>query len=366
MRIAVSGGGPAGLAFAAFMRVAAPGTEVTVWERHRVADTYGFGVILPPAATDTVRRADPPLADALEPCLTRWAEIAVHRHGRTLSLSAPPLGALSRRALLRVLRRRCAELGVVLHEGVPAPDTDALSRLYDLVVAADGAGSATRTALADRFGTMTEHTAPHYIWLGAERAFDSLSFFVAGTPDGPVVAHAYPFGTGRGTFLVEAGHRPDTGELAALFAKPLGGARLLENRSRWSRFVQVRNAVWSSGNVVLLGDAAHTAHYSIGSGTRLALDDAHALVTALCVEPSLPNALAAYETARRPAVEHTQRIGAASAEWFAELTGASGGTDASMETFLVDLVTRGGRISLGDLAADAAGTATAGTVVIGR
>jgi 2-polyprenyl-6-methoxyphenol hydroxylase-like FAD-dependent oxidoreductase len=363
VRIAVSGGGPAGLAFAAFARLADPEAEVTVWERHRVADTYGFGVILPPAASDTVRRADPRLADALAPHLVEWDEIAVHRHERPLTVRAPRLGALSRRALLRALRQRCAELEVRLHEGAQAPGAAALSASYDLVVAADGAGSATRTALAGRFGTTTERTAPDYIWLGAERAFDSLAFLVADTSRGPVVAHAYPYGPEHSTFLVEAAHRLDAGELSGLFAGPLEGARLLENRSRWSRFVQVRNSTWSSKNVVLLGDAAHTAHYSIGSGTRLALDDAHALVTALHSEPSLPAALAAYEAARRPAVEHTQRTGRASAAWFAGLADAP---QTSPEQFLVDLVTRGGRISMGDLAADAAGTVPAGTVVSGR
>lgn len=359
MKIAVNGGGPAGLAFAAFARLADPAAEVTVWERRRVADTYGFGVILPPAASDTVRRADPVLAGALDPHPVRWDEIAVHRHGRSLSFGSPRLGALSRRTLLGTLRQRCAELGVRLHEGAAAPGADALRASYDLVVAADGAGSATRDALAGSFGTSTARIGPDYVWLGAERAFGSLAFLVADTVEGPVVAHAYPYAPGRSTFLVEAAHRPDVGELAELFAGPLGGARLLENRSRWSRFVQVSNSVWSSGNTVLLGDAAHTAHYSIGSGTRLALDDALALVTALHAQPSLPEALAAYEAARRPAVEDAQRTGRASAEWFAALADAP---PSSPEEFLVDLVTRGGRISMGDLAVDAAGTGGAGTV----
>ncbi|MGY1456684.1 FAD-dependent monooxygenase [Streptomyces sp. SS8] len=363
MRIAVVGGGPAGLAFAAFARLADPPDEVTVWERHQVEDTYGFGVILPPAALDTIHRADPLLADALAPRLAGWDEITVHRHGRSLTTRAPRLGAMSRRALLRLLRQRCAQLGVRLHQGAPAPGAAALAARYDLVVAADGARSATRDALAGRFGTTTERIAPDYVWLGAERAFDGLAFILADTPRGPVTAHTYPYEPGRSTFLVEAAHRPGTDELARLFAGPLAGARLLENRSRWSRFLQVRNSTWSSGNVVLLGDAAHTAHYSIGSGTRLALDDAHALVTALRCQPSLPAALAAYEAARRPAVEHTQRIGRASAAWFAGLAEAG---DAPPERFLVDLVTRGGRVSMRDLAADTAGAVPADTAPGGR
>ncbi|GAB3123729.1 hypothetical protein GCM10027160_44370 [Streptomyces calidiresistens] len=363
MRIAVAGGGPAGLAFAAFARLADPPDEVTVWERHRVEDTYGFGVILPPAALNTIRRADPRLADALEPHLTGWDEITVHRHGRFFTTGAPHLGAMSRRTLLRLLRQRCAELGVRVHQGAPAPGIAALAAGYDLVVAADGARSTTRDALAGQFGTTTERLAPDYLWLGAERSFDGLAFIVVATPRGPVTAHVYPYEPGRSTFLVEATHRPGTEERARLFAHPLAGARLLENRSRWSRFLQVRNSTWSSGNVVLLGDAAHTAHYSIGSGTRLALDDAHALVTALRSEPSVPAALAAYEAARRPIVEHTQRIGRASAAWFAGLADAG---DAPPERFLVDLVTRGGRVSMRDLSADTAGVVPADTVPGGR
>jgi 2-polyprenyl-6-methoxyphenol hydroxylase-like FAD-dependent oxidoreductase len=363
VRIAVTGGGPAGLAFAAFARLADPADEVTVWERHRVADTYGFGVILPPPALDTLRRADPVLAEALAPHLTEWDEITVHRHGDARTTPAPRLGAVGRRDLLRLLRGRCVELGVRLHQGVPAPGAAVLAGRYDLVVAADGARSAVRDALAGRFGTATEPIGPDFIWLAADRAFDGLAFLVADTRRGPVTAHVYPYAPDRSTFLVEAAHRPGTEELARLFAEPLGGARLLQNRSRWNRFLQVRNATWSSGNVVLLGDAAHTAHYSIGSGTRLALDDAWTLVVALRAESSLPAALAAYEAARRPAVEHTQRIGRARAAWFA---GLGDTRDTPPQRFLVDLLTRGGRISMSDLAADARGAAPPGTVVNGR
>ncbi|MFD6903458.1 FAD-dependent monooxygenase [Streptomyces diastaticus] len=250
-----------------------------------------------------------------------------------------------------------------LHEGARAPDAASLSAEYDLVVAADGAGSTIRTALAERFGTTVERTAPDYVWLGADRSFDSLTFLVSDTPRGPVVAHVYPYEPGRSTFLVEAAFKPTVDELSELFADRLPGARLLENQSRWSRFTQVSNAAWSHGNVVLVGDAAHTAHYSVGSGTRLALDDARALAAALRAEPSLPGALAAYETGRRPAVEHTQRIGRESADWFAGLADAG---PSSPEEFLVDLVTRGGQISMGDITADADGGAPAGTVVSGR
>lgn len=359
MRIAVVGGGPAGLAVAVFARLLGEPDDVTVWERRGGDDTYGFGVILPPAALATLRGADPRLADVLAGHLVSWDRITVRRGERPLSAPAPRLGAVDRRVLLRELRLRCFELGVRLHQGSDAPDVHRLAADYDLVVAADGARSAVRGARADAFGTTLERLGPHYTWLGADRAFDELTFLVADTGRGPVTAHTYPYGPGRGTFLVEAAHTPDTAEVARLFSEPLGGARLLHNGSRWERFPQVTNARWADGNVVLVGDAAHTAHYSIGSGTRLALDDALALVTAVRTGSGLGAALAAYEAGRRPAVEHAQRLGRASAAWFAGL-GPPGGT--APERLLVDLVTRGGRISMADLAADGGVPRSVGTV----
>ncbi|OJF15658.1 FAD-dependent monooxygenase [Couchioplanes caeruleus] len=339
MRISVNGGGPAGLAFAVFAARSGRDDEITVWDRTGAEDTYGFGVVLPPAVVEVFRDADPALADELSGHVADWDRLTVHRHGRSASIGAPRLGAMDRRTLLRVLRRRCAELGVGLVRGAVSPAGDG----YDLVVAADGARSVTRGQRAQAFGTTTRQVGVDYIWLGAGRAFDNLTFLIAETPAGPAVAHVYPYGPDRSTFLVEAQGHPAPDELADWFAGPLGGARLLENRSRWSRFKEVRNSTWSSGNVVLVGDAAHTSHYSIGSGTRLALDDAQALAAALCAQPRLADALAAYEAERRPVVEHTQRVGRLSAEWFADLP------DAPVDRLMSDLATRGGRLSWRDL-----------------
>ncbi|MEV0325637.1 hypothetical protein CA850_02915 [Micromonospora echinospora] len=350
MRILVNGGGPAGLAFAVFAARSGRDDEITVRDRAGVEDTYGFGVVLPPAAVEVFRDVDPGLADELATHVTGWDRLTVHRHGRSASIGAPRLGAMDRRTLLRVLRRRCAELGVRLAQGAVDPAADG----YDLVVAADGARSVTRGQRAQAFGTTTRQIGVDYIWLGAGRAFDDLTFLVVETPAGPAVAHAYPYGPDRSTFLVEAPGHPTPAALTEWFAGPLGGARLLENRSRWSRFHEVRNRTWSSGNVVLVGDAAHTAHYSVGSGTRLALDDARVLAAALCAEPRLADALSAYEAERRPVVEHTQRIGRLSAEWFAQLP------DAPVDRLLGDLATRGGRISWRDLATEGTGAVPVG------
>ncbi|HEX8343198.1 MAG TPA: FAD-dependent monooxygenase [Actinoplanes sp.] len=351
MRIAVNGGGPAGLAFALFARMAGRNDEITIRDRTGAGDTYGFGVIMPPAALEVFRDADPGLSDALQRHLVEWDRLSVHRHGRTATMRTPALGAIDRRTLLGLLRQRCADLGVRLVRGDAVPVCDD----YDLIVAADGARSATRTALAGAFGTTTRNIGADYIWLGADRAVDGMTFLIAKTPAGPAVAHAYPYLPDRSTFLVEARGHPSPAELAARFAGPLGGARLLENRSRWSRFPEVRNATWFSGNVVLIGDAAHTAHYSIGSGTRLALDDARVLAATLRSEACLVDALAAYEALRRPVVEHTQRIGRSSAEWFSRLP------DTSAEPLLRDLVTRGGQLSWQDLATEGIGAVPVGS-----
>lgn len=350
MRILVNGGGPAGMAFAMFAARSGRGDEITIRDWAGPRDTYGFGVILPPAAIEVFRDADPDLADELSGHVTAWDRLSVHRHGRTASIPAPRLGAVDRRTLLGVLRRRCIASGVRFEHGAVDPGLDG----HDLVVAADGARSATRRHRAAAFGTSAREIGPAYIWLGAERSLEHLRFLVAETPAGPAVAHAYPYSPERSTFLVEADGDPAPAVLAEWFAGPLGGARLLENRSRWSRFREIHNRTWSAGNVVLIGDAAHTAHYSIGSGTRLALDDARVLADTLCAQPRLADALAEYEAARRPIVEHTQRIGRLSAAWFTRLP------DVPMERLLDDLATRGGQISWKDLATEGSGAVPAG------
>ncbi|RAY12590.1 hypothetical protein DPM19_23605 [Actinomadura craniellae] len=353
MRIAVVGGGPGGLYFAALAKELDPRHHVEVWERNPADRTYGFGVIFSAPALDALRRADLALAGALAPDLVGWNDVTVHHRGGSATTTGLGFAAIGRRALLRHLRRRCDRLGVAMHHHRAAPPVGRLRAAADLVVAADGAHSAIRAAHLESFGTTATPCALRYAWLGAGGSFDGLSFLVAETASGPVLAHAYPYEPGRSTFLVEAGPgaptaggRPDLDGLAGLFAEHLDGAPLRSNGSRWHHFTVVRNATWRAGNVVLLGDAAHTVHYSIGSGTKLALEDALALAAALRGAGTVPDALATYEAARRPVVEDAQRVAQASLEWFENVGTA---LDAPLPALMTDLLTRGGRVSLTDL-----------------
>ncbi len=232
-----------------------------------------------------------------------------------------------------MLHERCRGLGVVLRFRTQAPPAAELARDHDLVVAADGVHSATRAAHADVFRpALTTHRC-RYIWLAADFAPDAFRFEIAETPYGILQLHAYPYAPDRSTAVVEAreevwraagldrlDERAAAERCAALFPATLRGRTLHGNRSRWTAFRTVVNERWTHGNIVLLGDAAHTAHFSIGSGTKLAVEDALALAARLREEPDLPAALAAYEAERKPVVRSTQRAAHASLTWFEELT----------------------------------------------
>ncbi|SEG83651.1 2-polyprenyl-6-methoxyphenol hydroxylase [Thermomonospora echinospora] len=356
MRIGIIGGGPGGLYTAVLAKRLDPRHEVVVWERDAADRTYGFGVIFSDPALEVIGRADPRTRAALEPWLVRWNRMSVHHRGEAFTTAGLGFAAIARVSLLAVLRRWCLRSGVTVLHGRPAPPLERLAAECDLVVAADGAHSATRTGRAGRFGTTLRPCALRYAWLGADRAFDGMSFMIAETAGGPVVAHAYPYADGRSTFLVEARadaapaqesvQAPAVDRIARLFGEHLGGASLTAGRSRWSRFAVVRNRTWWDGNVVLLGDAAHTTHYSIGSGTALAMGDAVALTTALREHSGLPAALAAYEAARRPVAERMQQVAQASLEWF---EGIDAELAAGLPGLATALFTRGGRVSLADV-----------------
>ncbi|GAA2682793.1 MULTISPECIES: FAD-dependent monooxygenase [Actinosynnema] len=364
MRIAVIGGGPGGLYFAALVKQVAPGHEVVLWERGGPEDAFGFGVVFSDGALGGVQAADPELFDSVVDHFVRWESVDVRHRGRTTSHEGYRFSAVGRRALLRLLRERCAHRGVVLRFGSTAPPLPVLRAGFDLVVAADGVGSATRAGRAEAFGAHLEPRDSRYLWMGTDRVFDALTFAVVETPHGPLQVHAYPYAPGRSTFIVEttdrvlrAGdlERPDRSPeatahaIAALLAEDgdlLGGHRLLCAGSRWGRFTSVRNDRWSDGNAVLLGDAAHTTHFSIGSGTKLAMEDAVALAMALTDHDDLPDALAAYEAERKPAVERMQRVAEVSRDWFEHVDERVG---LPPDEFTLDLLTRSGRIGHRDL-----------------
>ncbi|WP_431047424.1 bifunctional salicylyl-CoA 5-hydroxylase/oxidoreductase [Streptomyces sp. P1-3] len=359
MRVAVVGGGPGGLYAAALLKRLDPRREITVWERNAPDDTFGFGVVLSDETLGGIEHADPVVYAALRAEFVRWDTIDVVRGGQVLSSGGHGFAALGRRRLLALLHDRCRTLGVRLRFRAQAPPAAELARTHDLVIAADGVHSATREAHADVFRPhLTTHRC-RYIWLAADFAFDAFRFEIAETERGVAQLHGYPYGPDASTVIVEmredvwrragfdrCGEHASVERCAKLFATALDGRPLRGNHSQWTAFRTVVNDHWSHGNVVLLGDAAHTAHFSIGSGTKLAVEDALALAACLTEQPTVPDALAAYEAERRPVVESTQRAAAASLRWFEDLARY---LPQPPSQFAFNLLTRSRRVTHGNL-----------------
>ncbi|MEV5383458.1 bifunctional salicylyl-CoA 5-hydroxylase/oxidoreductase [Streptomyces sp. NPDC052721] len=332
MRVAIIGGGPGGLYAAALLKRLDPTRDVTVWERNAADETFGFGVVLSDETLGGIEHADPVVHEALRRDFVRWDDIDIVRRGIRHRSGGHGFAALGRHRLLEILHARCRSLGVELRFSTEAPPIDRLSEDHDLVIAADGVHSTTRETYAHVF---RPHVAAHhcrYIWLAADFAFDAFRFEIAETEHGVMQLHGYPYAADASTVIIEmreevwraAGfdeldEEESVARCAKIFADALRGRPLRSNKSAWTTFRTVVNDRWSHGNVVLLGDAAHTAHFSIGSGTKLAVEDALALAACLTEQPDVPSALAAYEEERKPVVASTQRAAGASLEWFENL-----------------------------------------------
>ena len=369
MRIAIAGGGPGGLYFAALMKGLDAGHEVTVWERNAPDDTFGFGVVFSDETLGGIEGADTVIHEQMEDRFARWTDIDVEFNGHPFTVGGQGFAAMSRQELLHILQQRVAELGVTVHYRAEAPDPDELRSSYDLVLAADGLNSTVRARYAEAFRPTLDRRRNKYIWFGTDLVFEAFQFFVKQTEWGTMQIHGYPYSASGSTFIVEmhedvwrrAGldrteHEvfpPGVSDQYAvqriqeIFAEELQGHEILTNNSRWLTFHTVRNERWHHENVVLLGDAAHTAHFSIGSGTKLAMEDALALAACLHEQPTIEAALDAYEVERRPVVESTQRAAQASLEWF-ENIGMYAGQDPSQ--FVFNLLTRSRRITYENLA----------------
>ena len=368
MKIAIIGGGPAGLYLAALMKQLDPAHRITVWERNAPDDTFGFGVVFSDETLGGIENADTEFAEAMARRFARWTDIDIHYRGERHTVGGQGFAAMGRKDLLHLLQDRCRELGVELRFSTLAPDLAELRASHDLVVGADGVNSQTRAAYADVFRPSLDRRSNKYMWLGTDRVFEAFQFFIKQTPWGTMQVHGYPYSDQGSTFIVEmhedvwhaagfdatadvalppgVSDEHSVSRLRELFARELAGHEVYANNSKWLSFTTVRNERWHDGNLVLLGDAAHTAHFSIGSGTKLAMEDALALAACLHEQPDIETALSAYEIERRPVVESTQRAAQASLEWFENI-----GMYADQEPtrFCFNLLTRSRRITYANL-----------------
>jgi anthraniloyl-CoA monooxygenase len=328
VKIACIGGGPAALYLGILVRQARPDWSVRVFERNRPDDTFGFGVVFSDATLDNLGRADSDSYAAIRASFAHWDDIEVHFGGEVLRSTGHGFSGLGRQRLLSILQQRAEELGVELHfeTEIEAPAELAGA---DLIVAADGVNSKVRDRHPGWFEPEIDWRPNRFVWLGTTFPFGAFTFYFKQSPHGLLRVHAYRYAEGCSTFIVECTEQtcgvsglarasePETvAYCERLFADELRGHRLLANRSIWRSFPTVKNRRWHHDRVVLLGDAAHTAHFSIGSGTKLAMEDAIALAEALGRHAAIPEALAAYEAKRRPVVESTQRAAQVSLEWF--------------------------------------------------
>lgn len=327
MRIAVIGGGPAGLYFAILMKRDFPASRITVVERNRADDTFGFGVVFSDATLDIFQAADEPSYRAITESFAYWDDIAIHAKGHVHRIGGNGFCGCSRRTLLLILQDRARALGVELEfrrEATPEDYPDA-----DLIVAADGINSPIRERWRDHFQPEVDLRPNRFAWMGSTRPFDAFTFFFRERPEGIFIAHCYQYEAGASTWVLETD--PETFARAGLeqmneeesaryledvFAEDLHGHRLMINRSNWRRFPAIRCGNWVKDNIVLLGDAKASAHFSIGSGTKLAMEDSIALHQAFLAGGAVPDCLKRFETARREDVEKTQHAADVSLVWF--------------------------------------------------
>src|SRR5919107_1433032 len=328
MKTAIIGGGPAGLYFAILLKKLRSESDITVYERNRADETFGFGVVFSDATLDNFEKYDLPSYQRIIREFAYWDDISIHFRGSEHRIGGNGFCGCSRRTLLLILQERAEELGIELRYEVDVDD-ESLFADADLVVVADGINSRFRERYADHFQPEVDLRPNKFTWMGSTKPLDAFTFIFQETEWGPFIAHAYQYEANRSTWVFETD--PETFERAGLKDKSeaesaalmeqifgwfLGVHRILTNRSIWRNFPMIRSKRWVMGNKVLLGDAKASAHFSIGSGTKLAMEDAIALHEALRQEPTIDAALTRYETGRREEVEKTQHAADVSLVWF--------------------------------------------------
>ncbi len=356
MRIAILGAGPAGLYLAYLIKRRAPDADVTVIEQNAADATFGFGVVFSDRALDFLRDDDEDTYAAIVPSMVSWRDMTLNHPRQRIVIDGIGFAAIERLKLLQLLQARAAAVNATTIFGCAVKSLDDLSE-FDVVVGADGVNSLVRRTLADEFGAKVGHLTNRFAWFGTGQVFETLTQTFVETEWGPFNAHHYRYAPDRSTFIVETG--ADTFARAGLaqmdaaasqafcervFSATFDGEPLIANNSIWRQFPLVHNARWSHGKYVLMGDALHTAHFSIGSGTRLALEDAIALDKALAAHPKdIPAAFAAYEAVRRPVLE--KLVGGAndSAAWYENF-----GEHLTLAPadFAMSYITRSGRVDI--------------------
>jgi len=328
MRIVVLGGGPAGLYFTYLWKRRHPQTKITLYEQNPADATWGFGVVFSERALEFLRADDPETVDLIEPHLEGWRDLTLDLRGEQVVLDGVGFSAIGRLDLLQLLQQRVYSVGVEPKFRSPVQSLEEFADA-DLIVGADGLNSIVRQSFESEFGSHLHYSGNKFVWYGTSKRFDTLSQAFVETDRGYFNAHHYRYAANMSTFLIECdprtwahyGFATKTFEESKaiceqVFARTLDGHPLLSNNSVWRNFPWVWNERWYFRNMVLVGDALHTAHFSIGSGTRLAMEDVLALVKALEAENDVARGLARYEAERRPIVRRFVEAAKASADWY--------------------------------------------------
>ena len=359
MKINIIGGGPAGLYFAILMKKAEAAHQITIYERNGPNDTFGWGVVFSGKTLANLRAADDVSHAEITKQFEAWDNVdVVHREAK-ISIHGNSFSGIARLQLLQILQRRAEQLGVEIDFNSEINDVESLRNDCDLLLAADGVNSTVRLRYAEQFQPELDVRANRYIWYGTHQLFHGLTLTFRENSAGLFAAHSYKFSPTTSTFIVECD--PETWTKAGLeqlssdetldyvgevFAQDLQGHRLLSNNSKWINFLLVKNRNWFFENVVLIGDALHTAHFSIGSGTKLAMEDAIALAESFQLNTNVSDALTHFENTRRPVIEDYQAAAFESMRWFEN---AAQYLHLSPLELAYVLMTRSGRVSYEDL-----------------
>ena len=359
MKINIIGGGPAGMYFAILMKKADASHHITVYERNGPDDTFGWGVVFSGKTLANLRTADEESHAAITRAFAAWDNVDVVHRNEKISIHGNSFSGIARLQLLKILQQRCQELGVEVKFRTEIPDVETLRTSCDLLVAADGVNSTARKQYSDHFRPALDIRPNRYIWFGTNKLFHGLTLTFRENEAGVFAAHSYKFNQTTSTFIIECDQQTwnaagfsamsETATrhyLEQVFAADLQGEPLLSNNSKWINFLLVKNEKWFFGNVVMIGDALHTAHFSIGSGTKLALEDAIALFECFQNTKTTADALDRFESTRKPVIEAYQAAAFDSMRWFES---AREYMHLSPIELAFALMTRSGRVDYEDL-----------------